>query len=432
VSAPEAAITPWRQSQRRARSVPIDMHLTASRDLLLDVCVPFKASGGQLFVEAQAYNGVLRWLDNFRRITLCAPLLPDGQEPAWRWVSVDGLLADGRLNVSPFPGGYDLKTHLEHVDRVRMAWRKLIPQHRYLCFSNLGWLGAWGRIGAEEAYKSNRPYSIWLDWVLHEMPVPLERGLCKRAWRRLQLEMLKKMSFRDVRRCSLGLFHGRTVFDAYAAICKTPTIVHDVHLGQEDIISVEALQKRLKRPAGQLRIIYVGRVHEMKGPWQWLDVMQEVVQKTQGSVEVSAEWIGEGPLLGEMRAAVISRGLAGSVSFPGAETDRTRLLLRFREADLFVFCHLAPESPRCLIEALMSGSPIVGFHSAYAADLLKDRPGGILVPLNDTEALARAILECVERPARIAEMALSARSAGCEFSDVAVFRHRSELIKQYL
>jgi len=80
----------------------------------------------------------------------------------------------------------------------------------------------------------------------------------------------------------------------------------------------------------------------------------------------------------------------------------------------------------------MSGSPIVGFHSAYAADLLKDRPGGILVPLNDTEALARAILECVERPARIAEMALSARSAGCEFSDVAVFRHRSELIKQYL
>jgi glycosyltransferase involved in cell wall biosynthesis len=170
----------------------------------------------------------------------------------------------------------------------------------------------------------------------------------------------------------------------------------------------------------------------MKGPWSWLDVMQEVIQRTSGSVEVLAEWIGDGPLLDELRAAVQSRGLAASVSFSGPETDRRRLLERFRDADLFVFCHLTPESPRCLIEALMSGTPIIGFDSAYAADLLNGRGGGMLVPLNDKAALSSAIVDCAGHPAKVARMAASALSAGREFSDVAVFRHRSDLIKEYL
>ena len=170
----------------------------------------------------------------------------------------------------------------------------------------------------------------------------------------------------------------------------------------------------------------------MKGPWSWLDVMQDVIPRTRGSVEVLAEWIGDGPLLEELRAAVNSRGFAASVSFAGAEMDRRKLLARFRDADLFVFCHLTPESPRCLIEALMSGLPIVGFHSAYAADLLNGREGGILVPLNDKEALASIIVDCAGHREKVARMAASARLAGREFSDVAVFRHRSELIKEYL
>ena len=80
----------------------------------------------------------------------------------------------------------------------------------------------------------------------------------------------------------------------------------------------------------------------------------------------------------------------------------------------------------------MSGSPIVGFYSAYAADLLDGRAGGILVELNDKDALANAIIDCAQHPAKVARMAVAARVAGLEFSDVAVFRHRSDLIKEYL
>lgn len=401
--------------------------------LLLDLGVPFRMVDNRVLIEAQAYNGLRRWLENFDRITVCAPLLPNGQtESSMRWTAAAPLVTEGRLSVMPFPWGYDVAAHVRNVGAVRRALRKLIPEHSYLCFSNLGWLGAWGRVACEEAFRLNRPYAVWLDWVLHEMPSSHESNPLKRIWRRVQREMSKRTSIRDIRRASLGLFHGKTVFDGYAGLCTVPKIVHDVHLGVGDIIPAEHLRKRLERRVSLQKILYVGRVHPMKGPWQWLDTLQRVFSELQSRTDVHAEWIGDGPLLEDMRNAVVARGLTGRVSFPGAEMDRDKLLAIMRDADLFVFCHLSPESPRCLIEALMSGLPIIGFESAYASDLLDGSGAGQLVPINDTAALSQAVIRCINDPTRTSKMAEAARATGTHFSDVAVFRHRSELIKEFL
>jgi glycosyltransferase involved in cell wall biosynthesis len=401
--------------------------------LLLDLGVPFRMDGDRVEVEAQAYNGFLRWLDNFDRITVCAPLLPDGHtDSSMRWMPAAPLLAEERLRVMPFPWGYDIRAHARNVGAVRRVLGELIPQHRYLCFSNLGWLGAWGRVACEEAYRLDRPYAVWLDWVLHEMPIEHESSTVKRAWRRLQRTMVKKKSLRDIGRASLGLFHGKTVFDGYASLCKVSRIVHDVHLGVRDIIPVEQMKLRLERTTSSRKIIYVGRVHPMKGPWAWLDTIQRVLSALRNRCDLKAEWIGDGPLLGQMREAVEARDLAARVSFPGAEMDRDKLLAIMRDADFFVFCHLSPESPRCLIEALMSGLPILGFESAYASDILSGSSGGELVPLNDTVALSESVVRCITDPATTRTMSEAARATGTRFSDVAVFRHRGDLIKELL
>ena len=41
--------------------------------------------------------------------------------------------------------------------------------------------------------------------------------------------------------------------------------------------------------------------------------------------------------------------------------DHDQLLRELKARDVFVFCHKIPESPRCLIEALQCGVPIVGY-----------------------------------------------------------------------
>lgn len=52
--------------------------------------------------------------------------------------------------------------------------------------------------------------------------------------------------------------------------------------------------------------------------------------------------------------------------------------------------------PRSLIEAAASGRPIVTTDSPGCRDLVRDRHEGILVPLRDTEAAARALVELAE------------------------------------
>jgi glycosyltransferase involved in cell wall biosynthesis len=49
--------------------------------------------------------------------------------------------------------------------------------------------------------------------------------------------------------------------------------------------------------------------------------------------------------------------------------------------------------PRALIEAAASGRPIVTTNAPGCRDLVRDGHEGILVPLRDTEAAARALVE---------------------------------------
>jgi glycosyltransferase involved in cell wall biosynthesis len=398
--------------------------------LLLDVSVPFRIEGGKVWVESQAHHGLERWLDNFSSITLCAPTIaPELIDDSTVWAEVDDLVSTGRLTLQCFPWAYDAGAHMRRAGAVRAKLRALIPEHRYLCFGNIGWLGAWGRIGAEEAHKARRPFAIWADWVLHQMPRRQASDPLKWCWFALQQRMSERLSLRDIRRASLGLYNGRTVFDAYAPISRAPKLVHDIHVPASDAITPEQLSARLTEHNRPFRIIYVGRVHQMKGPSNWLRVMQRVIAQWRGTRQIHATWLGDGPLRAELQRQTEASGLGGKLVFPGAEKDHKKILQHLKQADLFVFCHLTPESPRCLIEALMSGLPIVGFESAYALDLLEGNPGGKFVPVGADAELADQIISILGNGQELTRMTQAARQAGSVFSDVAAFRQRSDFIK---
>jgi len=96
-----------------------------------------------------------------------------------------------------------------------------------------------------------------------------------------------------------------------------------------------------------------------------------------------------------------------------------------------VFTHVTPESPRNLIEALISGTPILGYHSNYAADLIASSGGGSLVPLGKFQALGELIADLAKDRSRLAELSQQAARSGSRFSDTVVFAERSALVQQY-
>lgn len=125
-------------------------------------------------------------------------------------------------------------------------------------------------------------------------------------------------------------------------------------------------------------------------------------------------------------------GLTGKVITPGFVEDQAEILKTLRRAHIFLFCHKTPESPRSLIEALVSATPIVGYDSAYPRDLVADHGGGKFAPINDTTALRDVVIGLATDRLELEKLIAQAALAGQPFSDEDVFKHRSDLIKTYL
>jgi glycosyltransferase involved in cell wall biosynthesis len=79
--------------------------------------------------------------------------------------------------------------------------------------------------------------------------------------------------------------------------------------------------------------------------------------------------------------------------------------------------------PRCLIEAAASGRPIVTTDSPGCRDLVRDRHEGILVPLRDTEAAARALVELAEDTELRARLGSAAHARFAALFTEAAVRH---------
>jgi glycosyltransferase involved in cell wall biosynthesis len=84
--------------------------------------------------------------------------------------------------------------------------------------------------------------------------------------------------------------------------------------------------------------------------------------------------------------------------------------------DIFVNASNADNFPAALVEAACSGLPIVTTAAGGIPDMIRDRENGLLIGLNDHQALAAAFIELVEEPELARRLAWSARAWVEQFS----------------
>jgi colanic acid/amylovoran biosynthesis glycosyltransferase len=400
--------------------------------LLLYISVPVYRRGDELLLEDQACNGLRLWADNFERLILVVPVA-EGAPPA-SWVPMAAAVgaAMARIEVVTVPEAYRPDRFLRALPKVVPRLRAAIGRADYLGFAIGGLFGDWGSVGAILAHRMGLPFYVWTDRVESEVVrVAARSGPWKR---RVQAALAHRpMAWLErylIRRADLGLFHGRETYETYAPWSRNPQVVHDIHIRKADHIAPEALAAKIAAlRSGPLRICYMGRADQMKGPHDWIAVLERLAQ---AGVDFTATWLGEGTELEAMRARVAAGPLAGRVTLPGFVRDRALVAGEVRAAHLMMFCHKTPESPRCLIEALTSGTPIVGYDSAFPRDLIAAHGGGRLVPRDDVVALAQAVVDLVQDRGALAALVARAAEDGAQFDDVTVFRHRSELIRAHL
>jgi len=396
--------------------------------LLLVLPVPLYEQNGRFLIDSQAGNGLSQWARHFRRMTLVGKRF--AEPPASGVVAIDALDLGDRLSVHGVPTAWTPAGHFRALMPMRQKLASLIDTHRYLHFALGGAWGDWGAIGALMAARRGRKASVWTDRVesqVMEIEAGRRSGL-SRLLGQVYAQRARWLERRAIRAASLGLFHGSDTFEAYRAFSREPHLAHNIHLKPQDRIDPAQLAAKIASCGkGPLEIVYFGRVHPDKGPMDWIQTLK--LAAAQG-VAFRARWFGDGPQLEEARAKVSALGLDGIVAFAGPIFDRDEVLDTLRSAHVAMFCHQTPESPRCLIEALVCGTPIVGYASAYPRDLIAANGGGVLTAMEPAD-LAAQIGELAAARDHLAALIVKAARDGRDMNDEAVFAERAALMKEY-
>ncbi|MCU0908257.1 MAG: glycosyltransferase [Rhodobacteraceae bacterium] len=400
-----------------------------SDHLLLYIQWPLYRHDGQVYCERQGINGLRQYLRHFDPIT--ALIIAHDAPPPEGWDPLPQDVA-ARVRFEPLPAAWTPLAFLRALPAARATIRRCLTEARYACIGIGGLFGDWGSVTVLEAHRMGKPIAAACDRVESQIvwnasrsgsfPLRMKRRIVSRAMARYERHVFS--------RAHLGLIHGRDAFDAFHRFPRHAENIHDIHLTRADHITPDALAaKAAAAGTGPLRIVYAGRIDPMKGWRDWLDTL---VRLSARGVDVTADWLGSGPEEAAMRAEVNARGLAAHVTLHGHIDDRARVRAALMAGQVLMFCHKTAESPRILIEALTAGTPIVGYTSAFAAELVRDHVGGVLTPMDDTAALADAVAALASDRPRLADLMGRATRDGEPFDDASVFAHRAALIRRYL
>ncbi len=178
----------------------------------------------------------------------------------------------------------------------------------------------------------------------------------------------------------------------------------------------------LDTPQGAPLLLAMGRLHESKAH----DVALQALAEIPGAYL----WIaGVGPLEAKLKGMAQALGVEGRVRFLGWRTDPSAL---YRTADVCVFPSRYEPLGNVVIQAWAHGLPVVAAASQGPKALIEDDRDGLLVPIDDPDALAagvRRMLDDRALGARLAERGLGRVQA--EFSETAVVAQWKTLFADY-
>ena len=149
----------------------------------------------------------------------------------------------------------------------------------------------------------------------------------------------------------------------------------------------------------------VGMVSRLS-PEKGVDVLLRAVQQAIQVVSpLTVLIIGDGPQAAELHQLASQSGLNETVHFLGARSDIPVLNRLF---DLFVLSSREEACPMALLKAMAAGRAEVATHVGGTAEVVTHDVEGLLVPPDDPEALARALLMLLKEPGRRTAMGAAA------------------------
>lgn len=155
------------------------------------------------------------------------------------------------------------------------------------------------------------------------------------------------------------------------------------------------------------RVLFLGRLVARKGAAVAIDAMPALRRRVP---HATLRVVGDGPERAALEAQVDRLGLRDAVTFVGA-IPPSAVATEYASAAAFVMPAITDWKGEqegfglVLVEAMRAGLPVVASRSGGIPDVVTDGATGRLVPERDAAALASALADTIEDPARAQAMA---------------------------
>jgi glycosyltransferase involved in cell wall biosynthesis len=167
----------------------------------------------------------------------------------------------------------------------------------------------------------------------------------------------------------------------------------------------------LDTPEDAPLLLAMGRLHENKA--------HDVSLQALAQLPEAFLWIaGVGPLEAKLKGMAEALGVANRVRFLGWRTDASAL---YRTADVCVFPSRFEPLGNVVIQSWAHGLPVIAADSQGPKALIQDGGDGLLVPVDDADALAAGVRRLLAEPMLRTRLAAAGGTrVEAEFSEAAV------------
>jgi sugar transferase (PEP-CTERM/EpsH1 system associated) len=168
----------------------------------------------------------------------------------------------------------------------------------------------------------------------------------------------------------------------------------------DDSVKTDVLPPELAKD--YLIIGTVGRIAAVKDQLTLLKAFDLLVKSGSDiSDKLRLVIVGDGPLFAALKEQVHDLGLDEKVWLAGDRKDIPALL---RSMDIFVLPSLGEGISNTVLEAMATGLPVVATRVGGNPELIDDQNTGVLVPVGNSEELARVLLDIVNDKDKLSAM----------------------------
>lgn len=173
-----------------------------------------------------------------------------------------------------------------------------------------------------------------------------------------------------------------------------------------------------------MHFLTISNLNSSKGTWILLEACRLLQER--GVNDFCVHFVGAGTSEiseEDFLGAIETQGLSDVAQYHGRlyGEEKERLL---QQADVFVHPTLNDCFPLVLLEAMQHALPIIATPVGAIPDMVEDGGTGLIIPEQDTKALADAMQSFIEHPERIRSMGEAARERFTRQYTVSQFEHQ--------